>query len=154
MQITWKCKICGFDFGKASPPTNCPLCNANPRDFRQFVSMPDSVQINLKDQFIGPHGIVDVNSFLCDYRYLSIFVVNLPVGWRINLHRHPINEEFCFIVKGLVSFNIGEKQIEAKEGDLVQISLSVLHGWINIGSSEAAVLRIHSPKPVQIQFPI
>ena len=87
--MRWRCRICGYDFGEATAPQVCEVCGSSPRDFRQYMDVANVVQINYADQFIGSHGLVDVNCFLTNLRNILIFVVHMPVGGKIRLHRHP-----------------------------------------------------------------
>lgn len=93
---------------------------------------------------------VDVNPFFGDYQAIAPYIYNLPVGKRVPLHKHPTTDELFFVLKGRIKFKVGEKEIVAIKGDLVQGRMDVPHSFENIGDEPAFFLSVKGPKPVDL----
>jgi rubredoxin len=69
MDKTWKCTICGFVAGEATPPSHCPECGARDAMFVRSEEPPHGISHNPlqprdeRDQhavIVGPgHGCLD-----------------------------------------------------------------------------------------------
>ncbi|MCX8015205.1 MAG: cupin domain-containing protein [candidate division WOR-3 bacterium] len=95
---------------------------------------------------------VEINPFFGDYESISPYIYNLPVGQRVRLHKHPKNDELFFVLKGKIKFRIGNKELIANIGDVVQGKMNIPHAFENIGDEPAAFLSVKGPKPIDVVF--
>jgi quercetin dioxygenase-like cupin family protein len=94
----------------------------------------------------------DVKPFFGDYASLAAFIYNLPVGARIPLHKHPVNDELFYIIKGRFRFSVGERTIVAVPGDLVQGKMDIPHTFENISDEPGVFLSVKGPKPIKTEM--
>lgn len=145
----WRCTVCGYIHTGAEPPDKCPNCGAPKEKF-----------VELKDDFSGIHmhyaekmsygNNVETNPFFGNYASLAPFIYNLPVGKRVPLHKHPTTDELFFVLKGKIKFKVGDKEIVAVPGDIVEGKMDIPHTFVNIGDEHAAFLSVKGPKPVDL----
>ncbi len=57
-------------------------------------------------------------------------------------------EEFCFVLKGIIKFSIGEQEYVLSEGDLIYFSSEMPHTWVNVAESEGKILFCTTPPTV------
>ncbi len=145
----WRCTVCGYIHTGNEPPDKCPNCGA-PK--AKFVEVPaDFEQIHLHHaQKISYGTEVEINPFFEDYASLAPYIYNLPVGKKVGLHKHPTTDELFFIIKGKIKFRVGEKELVAMPGDVVQGKMDIPHSFENIGDEPAAFLSVKGPKPVDL----
>jgi mannose-6-phosphate isomerase-like protein (cupin superfamily) len=72
------------------------------------------------------------------------------VGEGPTLHVHPYDEIFT-ITEGRARFTVGDKTIDAEEGDIVLGPANIPHGYQNLGPGRLDSLDIHL-SPEWIQF--
>jgi mannose-6-phosphate isomerase-like protein (cupin superfamily) len=68
------------------------------------------------------------------------------------LHKHPTTDELFFIVKGRIKFKVGDQELVAVRGDVVQGRMNIPHTFANIGDEPAAFLSVKGPKPVDLEM--
>jgi len=144
----WRCTVCGYIHAEKEPPELCPNCGAARekfaayRDGDDFIHMPYGQKVSYGS---GP----EVNPFFGDYSSLATFIYNLPAGASIPLHKHPVNDELFYIIKGQFRFRVGEKTFVAVSGDIVQGKMDIPHTFENIGDEPGVFLSVKGPKPVK-----
>ena len=145
----WRCAVCGYIHQGEEPPDKCPNCGA-PRE--KFVEVsPEFGKLHMHyGEKVSYEDEVDVNPFFGDYQAIAPYIYNLPVGKRVPLHKHPTTDELFFVLKGRIKFKVGEKEIVAIKGDLVQGRMDVPHSFENIGDEPAFFLSVKGPKPVDL----
>lgn len=147
----FKCMVCGYIHTGDNPPENCPNCKS-PKE--KFVEMPDSSenkQLSYTEK-VTLSGKVEINPFFEDYISLAPFIYNLPVGKKAPLHKHPLNDEMFFMIKGKAKFRIGDEYFILKEGDMIQAKMNTQHDFENISSEPVIFLSVKGPKPVKTEI--
>lgn len=86
-----------------------------------------------------------VNTSITLIRYLTDAVGEGPT-----LHVHPYDEIFT-IIEGRARFTVGDRVIDAEEGDVVLGPANIPHGYQNLGPGRLDSLDIHL-SPEWIQF--
>ena len=143
----WRCSVCGYIHSGETPPYACPNCGSPKEKFGEVAMDFDLVHMQY-GQKLSYGEEVEVNPFFGNYVSLSPYVYNLPVGKRVGLHKHPTTDELFFILKGRLEFKVGNKQLIAVPGDVVQGRMDIPHTFKNVGDEPAAFLSIKGPKPV------
>ncbi|MGQ9706801.1 MAG: cupin domain-containing protein [bacterium] len=143
----WRCTICGYIHIGDESPERCPNCGS-PRE--KFVEIDDKFeQIHIfHGQKVSYGSDVDVNPFFGDFAGIQPYIYNLPVSHRVPLHKHPKSDELFFILKGRIKFKVGDKELIASVGDIVQGKMDIPHTFENIGDEPAYFLSVKGPKPV------
>ncbi|MBW1972795.1 MAG: cupin domain-containing protein [Deltaproteobacteria bacterium] len=143
----WRCSVCGYIHEGDELPGKCPNCGSPQKRFGEISDDFDLIHMQY-GQKISYGEEVEVNPFFGDYSAISPYIYNLPIGKKVDLHKHPTTDELFFIIKGKIKFKIGEKEIVAAKGDLVQGKMDIPHTFENIGNEPAAFLSVKGPKPV------
>lgn len=145
----WRCTVCSYIHTGNEPPEKCPNCGAAKE---KFVEVKDDFkQIHMAyAQKLSYGTTVETNPFFGDYTSLAPFIYNLPVGTRVPLHKHPTTDELFFVLKGKIKFKVGDTEIIAVPGDVIEGKMDVPHTFANIGDEPAAFLSVKGPKPVDI----
>jgi mannose-6-phosphate isomerase-like protein (cupin superfamily)/rubredoxin len=144
----WRCSVCGYIHIGNEPPEKCPNCGSPKEKFVEVAQDFEQVFMN-NAQKITYGTDVEINPFFGDYKSISPFIYNLPVGKRVALHKHPKNDELFYILKGKIKFRVGKKEMVAVAGDLVEGKMDISHTFENIGDEHAAFLSVKGPKPVE-----
>lgn len=63
---------------------------------------------------------------------LSFFLVEMPPGRGVTLHRHPCEEVFI-VQQGRVTFTVGAETVEASAGQIIIVPANVPHAFTNTG---------------------
>jgi mannose-6-phosphate isomerase-like protein (cupin superfamily) len=145
----WRCSVCGYIHTGDRPPDKCPNCSSPKEKFGEVAEDFDLLHMHY-GQKLSYGEDVEVNPFFGNYSSLSPYIYNLPVGKRVGLHKHPTTDELFFILKGKLEFKVGDKQLVAVEGDVVQGRMDIPHTFKNIGDEPAAFLSVKGPKPVDL----
>lgn len=143
----WRCTVCGYVHTGDEPPNQCPNCGAPREKFVEITDEGELIHMHY-GQRLSYSTEVDVNPFFGNYTGIQPYVYNLPVGKRVPLHKHPTTDELFFILKGRIKFKVGDKELVAISGDLVQGRMDIPHTFENIGDEPAAFLSVKGPKPV------
>jgi len=145
----WRCSVCGYIHTGDTPPDKCPNCGSPKEKFGEVADDFDLIHMQYGHK-ISYGQDVEVNPFFGNYVSLSPYIYNLPVGKKVGLHKHPTTDELFFILKGKLEFRVGNKQLVAVKGDLVQGKMDIPHSFKNIGDEPAAFLSVKGPKPVDL----
>jgi mannose-6-phosphate isomerase-like protein (cupin superfamily) len=70
------------------------------------------------------------------------FIVDTPPGMGPTLHVHPYPEVFI-VLKGHVTFRVGDRTIEAHGGQIVIGPASTPHKFTNTGTEPLSIVSIH-----------
>jgi len=143
----WRCTVCGYIHEGDSPPDTCPNCGASKDKFVEMADGQASIHMNQGNK-ISYGTNPEVNPFFGDYEGIQPFIYNLPAGSHIPLHKHPTTDELFYIIRGKFRFMIGDKEIVAAAGDLIQGRMDIPHTFENIGDEPGAFLSVKGPKPV------
>ncbi|MFA5772143.1 MAG: cupin domain-containing protein [Thermoplasmata archaeon] len=146
----WRCSVCGYIHeGDSPPPDKCPNCGA-PKE--KFVEIPkDFEQIHIHNgQKISYGDAVEVNPFFGDFSSLAPYIYNLPPGQKVSLHKHPTNDELFFVLRGKLKFKVGEKELVAVPGDIIQGKMNIPHSFENLSDEHAVFLSVKGPKPISL----
>ena len=68
-----------------------------------------------------------------------------PPGTFVPLHVHPHQDEFIFVIEGVMDLQLGEAKLQAHAGDLVRMSRGVPHSYANNQARAARALFWVSP---------
>ena len=147
----WRCGVCGYMHTGGNPPEKCPNCGSPTEKFAEVPVEFEQIHMHYA-QKISYTEKVEINPFFGDYRSISPYVYNLPVGERVPLHKHPTTDELFFILKGRIEFKVGAKKLTAVRGDVVQGKMNIPHTFENIGEEPAAFLSVKAPKPVDVEM--
>jgi mannose-6-phosphate isomerase-like protein (cupin superfamily) len=145
--IQWRCSICGYIHKGENPPDQCPNCKAPKEKFTELKEEPGLIHMHY-GQKVSYGKEVEVNPFFGDYESLAPFIYNLPVGKKVKLHKHPTTDELFFIIKGRFKFRIGDTELVAQTGELIQGKMNLPHTFENIGDEPGVFLSVKGPKPV------
>lgn len=145
----WRCSVCGYIHEGLEPPEKCPNCGANKDKFVEVAQDFEQIHIHYA-QKVSYGSEVEINPFFGDYSSLAPYIYNLPVGKRVPLHKHPTTDEIFFILKGKIKFKVGNKEIIATAGDVIEGKMDIPHSFANIGDEHAAFLSVKGPKPVDL----
>ena len=77
----------------------------------------------------------------------SFFLVDVPPGRGVKLHKHPY-EEIFIIQEGQASFTVGTDTIEVGSGHIVIAPSGVPHKFINTGEGRLRQINIHPNKQI------
>lgn len=147
----WRCTVCGYIHNGDEPPEKCPNCGAAKDKFVEVEKGFEAIHINYGQKLSYDSEVV-VNPFFGDYTSIAPFIYNLPAGKTVPLHKHPTTDELFFILKGKLKFKVGEKELVAVQGDVIQGKMNIPHTFTNIGDEPAAFLSVKAPKPVDLEY--
>ena len=68
--------------------------------------------------------------------------VDLAAGYAAPRHTHP-GEEIIYVIEGTLEYQIGEKQVRVKPGDVLFVPARTIHTAKNVGSVNAAELATY-----------
>lgn len=71
------------------------------------------------------------------------FIVSTPPGAGVGLHVHPYPEVFV-VLKGHVTFRVGDRTIESHGDQIVIAPAGTPHGFMNTGSEPLSIVSIHT----------
>jgi len=143
----WRCTVCGYIHTGNEPPDKCPNCGSPKEKFVEVATDFEQVFMNYAQKLT--YGTdVEINPFFGDFKSIAPYVYNLPVGKRVPLHKHPKNDELFYILKGKIKFKVGNKEMVAVAGDLVEGKMDIPHTFENISDEHAAFLSVKGPKPI------
>jgi mannose-6-phosphate isomerase-like protein (cupin superfamily) len=143
------CTFCGYIHEGAEPPDKCPNC-ASPKEI--FIEVPKDFE-NIHIPYAQKMTYLDhskVNPFFGSMVSLAPYIYCLPPSQRKPLHKHPTTDELFFILKGKFKFKVGDKEIIAVQGDVVQGRMNVPHTFQNISDEHGSFLSVKGPKPVDL----
>jgi quercetin dioxygenase-like cupin family protein len=83
--------------------------------------------------------------------YFTMEALVLPGGGP-PLHIHHREEEQFYILEGTLSFQVGDRKIQAARGDFVHVPRGTVHAFRNEGTAVAKVLITYSPAGVEELF--
>lgn len=144
----FKCSVCGYLHRGEEPPQQCPNCGASADQF-SLSDRPDEKIHMFYGEKVEYGDEPAVNPFFGNFKSLSPYIYNLPPHKGIPLHKHPSNDELFFIIKGKIRFTIGERVIEADQGDILKADMGTAHDFTNITGEAASFLSVKGPKPVK-----
>ena len=147
----WKCTVCGYIHHGEEAPDNCPNCKAPAEKFVELNKDPEKVH-GFYGEGVDYGKEVVINTFFNDYNSIQPHVYNLPVGSEVPLHKHPTTDEFIYIIKGRVGFEVKGKQFVATPGDTVKIHMNTPHKFNNAGDEPVVFLSVKGPKPVDLEM--
>lgn len=145
----WRCSVCGYIHDGGELPEKCPNCSSPKEKFIEVSKNFEHVHMYYA-QKLSYGEQVDVNPFFGNYSSISPYIYNLPVGQHTPLHKHPTTDELFFVIKGRLKFKVGDKELVAVRGDVIQGKMDVPHSFENIGDEPAAFLSVKGPKPVDL----
>lgn len=152
---TWQCTVCGYLAEGAEPPEKCPNCGAPREKFVEYTAPQEGDSSNIHIHSAGKMDFgmeIKTNPFFGTFDSLAAFIYNLPIGASAPLHKHPTTDELFFIIKGKLRFRIGDTELVAAPGEIVQGRMDVPHKFTNIGDEPAAFLSVKGPKPVDLEL--
>ena len=79
------------------------------------------------------------------------FVVSTPPGSGVALHVHPYPEVFI-VLKGQVTFRVGDRTVEAHADQIVIGPAEVPHGFTNTGTEPLSIVSIHASDHLVQEF--
>lgn len=76
---------------------------------------------------------------------IAVFEEVVPPGGGTPLHIHRTSDEVIYVLSGDFTFRLGEDTKRVLGGSWVFIPLGSVHGWRNIGISDARMFFIFTP---------
>jgi len=140
----WRCKVCGHIFRGTESPDACPHCNAPQHKFHTIIDENEHAHINTSHK-ISHSDKVEIQPFFGNFDHLAPYMYTIPVGEKLHIHNHPI-EELFYVIKGSVKFSIGDHIFIAQSGDALQAKKDVTHSIENCGDEPAIVLAVKGSK--------
>jgi mannose-6-phosphate isomerase-like protein (cupin superfamily) len=68
-----------------------------------------------------------------------------PPGTFVPLHVHPKQDEFIYVLEGVLDLQLGAAKVQARPGDLVRLPMGIPHAYYNNGEAPARALFWVSP---------
>jgi quercetin dioxygenase-like cupin family protein len=68
-----------------------------------------------------------------------------PPGTFVPLHIHPTQDEFIWMLEGVLDLQLGEAKVTARQGDLVRMPRGIPHAYYNNQAQPARALFWVSP---------
>lgn len=68
------------------------------------------------------------------------------------LHVHSREDEAVFVIKGVITFVLGERRFEASEGQLVWLPREVPHTFANLSDEPAWAFGVTTPAGLEDMF--
>ncbi len=145
------CSICGYVHEGESAPEYCPNCNADREKF-ELININD-IRLKMKySEKVEELNSPKVNLLFGNYESLQPFIYNLPAGTMVPLHKHPTTDELFYIIEGRFKFKIGNTEIVAEKGDILQGKMNIPHTFENISDIHGVFLSVKGPKPVDTEI--
>lgn len=76
---------------------------------------------------------------------VAVFEEVIPPGGDTPLHIHRTSDEVIYVVSGEFAFRLGEDSRRVSAGSWVFIPRGSVHGWRNVGTSDARMFFIFTP---------
>jgi quercetin dioxygenase-like cupin family protein len=73
---------------------------------------------------------------------VSFFILHTKPGEGPGPHRHPYAETFI-VLEGQATFTVGDKTLEAREGDILVAPADTPHAFVNSGPDLLRSVNIH-----------
>ena len=147
----WRCTVCGYVHEGIEPPGQCPNCGSVKEKFSEYKEGDDIIHMP-HNRKVSYGTMPEVNPIFGDYTSLAVFIYNLPAGAHIPLHKHPANDELFYIIKGRFRFSVGDREIVAVPGDVVQGKMDIPHTFENISDEPGVFLSVKGPKPIKTEM--
>lgn len=80
-------------------------------------------------------------------KHCQLTLLRMLPGHEFPKHFHPNADDVMYILKGCVIFTIGEKRVEAKQGDVIVVPEGVQHSATNATESDVEILVFQAPLP-------
>ena len=116
--------------------------------FEHEDDRPSSVVVRAPERRrLGANGDQAVIEMLSPARYATVQAVlrTIPAGCGGRAASPCQGEEFTFVLRGRVRYDVGGEAHELAEGDSIYYRRSVPHGWQNAGDEDVVLLTIYSP---------
>jgi len=68
-------------------------------------------------------------------------------------HAHAANEELFYVMKGTMTFRVGEQWVVAPEGTFLRVPPGVMHDFENRTTDQAGVLNVFIPGGFEFRMP-
>lgn len=68
-------------------------------------------------------------------------------------HSHEHNEELFYVLEGVMTFLVGEEQIDAPKGSFIRVPACTIHDFMNKTKDRAGVLNIFIPGGFEEMMP-
>jgi mannose-6-phosphate isomerase-like protein (cupin superfamily) len=143
----WSCGVCGYVHDGDGPPDKCPNCGSPKERFAELKEGGEIIHMKASEK-MDDGDKVKVNPFFGSYEGIQPYIYNLPAGQRVKLHKHPTTDECFYIIKGRFKFKVGDTELVAEPGDVVQGRMDIPHTFQNISDEPGAFLSVKGPKPI------
>lgn len=71
----------------------------------------------------------------------------------VGKHQHETNEELFYVVKGTVSFFIGDEWVDVKQGAFIRVPSKTTHDFANKTNKKAGLLNVFMPGGFEQKMP-
>src|SRR5207244_8364097 len=76
---------------------------------------------------------------------VMLFVETAPVGTETTFHLHRDSDEVAYVLKGEITFKIGDQVTVGGPGTCAFLPKGVAHAWKNTGSETGEVIFLYTP---------
>lgn len=76
---------------------------------------------------------------------VMLFVETAPPGTETTMHLHRGSDEVAYVLKGEISFKIGDEVTKGGPGSCAFLPRGVAHAWKNTGAETGQVLFLYTP---------
>src|SRR5437899_8446340 len=76
---------------------------------------------------------------------VMLFVETAPVGTETTFHLHRDSDEVAYVLKGEITFKIGDEVTVGGPGTCAFLPKGVAHAWKNTGSETGEVIFLYTP---------
>jgi quercetin dioxygenase-like cupin family protein len=80
-------------------------------------------------------------------KHCQAVLLRILPGHKFPKHKHPDSDDVIYILKGRVSFSVGEEKVELGPGELVVVPERVPHSAVNSTDEDVEALVFQAPVP-------
>ena len=90
-------------------------------------------------------GNVEFLARTVDTPRFTFGIIEIAAGRELEAHVHADEDDAFYILEGVMTFEFGEREVEAGPGTFVLAPPDVEHGFRNDGDVPVRMLNIHAP---------
>jgi mannose-6-phosphate isomerase-like protein (cupin superfamily) len=90
-------------------------------------------------------GNVEFLARTVDTPRFNFQIIEIAAGRQLEQHTHDGEDDAFYILEGVMTFEFGEREVEAGPGTFVLAPPDVEHGFRNDGDVPVRMLNIHAP---------
>ncbi len=117
-----------------------------------FVFQPNDGEVLLLRRPGGGQVVIKVDPVNTGSMRVAMGTQQLPVRYRIPVHRHEHQDEILFVHQGKGTGIVGDKRLPVEPGTTIYIPHGVWHGVDNTGDAPAQIIWVVAPPGLEDYF--